>query len=116
MNVLCKASCDSEEAGQYAAMAVTQAQPDLFAAAPQAEEPYRVTEADRAPVRRDLYALLEKAQKAERLPWDYTQAALAEMRVDSMSKWLPDDEAASLRQRFAEELDRLYALEPQPDA
>jgi len=111
-----KASCDSVEAGQDVVMAMTQAQPDLFAAAPQAEEAYRVTEADRAPVRRDLYALLEKAKMAERLPWDYTQAALAEMRIDSMSKWLPDDEAASLRQRFADELDRLYALEPQQEA
>jgi len=96
-------------------MASAPSQLDLFAAPPQADAPYRVTEADRAPVRRDLYALLEKAQKAERLPWDYTQAALAEMRVDSMSKWLPDDEAANLRQLFADELDRLYALEPQPE-
>lgn len=90
-------------------------QTDLFGKAAARESAYVVTEADRAPVRRDLYALLEKAEKAERLPWDYTQAALAEMRMDSMSKWLPEDEAASLRQRFADELDRLYALEPQPE-
>lgn len=104
-------------------MSRRQSQPDLFASSqtdlfsePAArEDTYRVTEADRAPVRRDLYALLEKAQQAERLPWDYTQAALAEMRMDSMSRWLPDDEAASLRQLFAVELDRLYALEPQPE-
>lgn len=90
-------------------------QKDLFGPTESREEPYRVTEADRAPVRRALYALLEKAENADRLPWDYTQAALAEMRMDSMSKWLPEDEAASLRQRFADQLDRLYALEPQPE-
>ena len=95
-------------------MAKTQAQPDLFAEAPAVREPFQITEADRAPIRRDLYALLEKAQKAEKLPWDYTQAALAEMRMDSMTKWLPEDEAARLCQQFADELDRLYALEPQP--
>lgn len=96
-------------------MAKAQSQLDLFATPEKAAERYQVTEADRVPVRRDLYALLEKARNAERLPWDYTQAALAEMKIDSMSKWLPEAEAADLRQRFADELDRLYALEPQPE-
>ena len=63
-------------------MAIAHSQPDLFAAPAETDERYQVIEADRVPVRRDLYALLEKARAAERLPWDYTQAALAEMKIE----------------------------------
>ncbi len=63
-------------------------------------------------IRDELAALLRQARDAGRLPWaDYTQSALAELRFDSLSNWLPAAEAAALRAAFARELDRLYAAE-----
>lgn len=38
-----------------------------------------------------------------------TQATLAEMRFHSIARWLPDEEAKSLRAEFQSEIDRLYA-------
>jgi len=65
-------------------------------------------------IRTELRALLQRASSADRLPWpDYTLSALAEMRFDSLSNWLPEPEAVALRQAFAVELDRLYSAEQQ---
>ncbi len=95
-------------------------QTDLFAAEAGAATMSVVPEeADRAELvastRAELLATLARARAAERLPWpNYTQSTLAEMRFDSISRWLPEDEAAALRDAFATELDRLYALEPPP--
>ena len=100
-------------------------QADLFAAtgdlfdalAPTPEE----AEADRielmAMARSELAALLDRARGAARLPWsDLTRAALAELRFDSLSRQVPEDEGAALREAFAVELDRLYALyAPHPE-
>lgn len=65
-----------------------------------------------AMVRDELLATLETARRAERLPWpDLTRATLAELRFRSMSRYLPDDEAAALWAAFDAELDRLHAAE-----
>lgn len=90
------------------------APPDLFDAAASAED-----EDDRlelmAMARAEMAALLERARGAARLPWsDYTQATLAEMRFDGLSRQVPPDEGEALRAAFAAELDRLYALEDEP--
>ena len=88
-------------------------QADLFA--PAAAEPATEIEVDAAFIedrRRELQALLDKARSAVRLPWkDVAQAWLAEMRFDGLLRWLPEAEAAPLRDAFAAELDRLYARE-----
>ncbi len=43
-------------------------------------------------------------------PWDnLTAATLAELRFDSITNWLPDDEASALRVSFKREMNRLYA-------
>jgi hypothetical protein len=46
---------------------------------------------------------------AELLPWpDLTRTALAELRFNSIARWLPDAEAAELRSAFDAEMGRLY--------
>lgn len=96
------------------------AQPDLFA--PQQTDLFTGADAS-APrpeaelelIRRDLYPLLEAAERAERLPWSYTRATVIEIQMEGWASWLPDAEAAAIRERFAVAMDRLYALEPSAD-
>src|SRR6185437_585441 len=60
-------------------------------------------------IRDDLLASLALARSSARFPWpDLTRTYMAEMRFNSMSNWLPRDEAAALRREFAAEMDRLY--------
>ena len=50
--------------------------------------------------------------EAESLPWpDLTRATLAELRFHSIAGWLPEEEAATLREAFEAEMKRLYQLE-----
>lgn len=85
-------------------------QPDLFAA------PSPVHDVRQDPLlicraRSEAGALLAMARGAARMPWrDHTESALAELRFESLLSWLPEAEAAPLRDAFAAELDRLYAL------
>jgi hypothetical protein len=48
---------------------------------------------------------------------DLTQTYMVEMRFNSMSRWLPRQEALALRKAFAAEMDRLYeaACETRPE-
>jgi hypothetical protein len=65
-----------------------------------------------ARIRDELQATLVRVQQATALPWaDLTQATLAELRFKSISAWLPDPEAASLREAFEAEMTRLYECE-----
>jgi len=93
------------------------AQPDLFASLPRTEAAPAAArpEAELELIRRDLYPLLEQAERAERLPWSYTRATVIEIQVEGWANWLPEAEAAAVRARFAAALDRLYALEPGAD-
>jgi hypothetical protein len=87
------------------------AQPDLFAAA-EAEPAMEVPEDFIAFQRAELHKMLAFARDAETFPWaNYTKSALAEMRFDGLAHWLPAEEAQLLRDAYAKELDRLYALE-----
>ncbi|MBP0462408.1 hypothetical protein J5Y09_00665 [Roseomonas sp. PWR1] len=95
-------------------------QPDLFAVADAAEVATLPADPDDRDLldlaRRDLDAMLALARGAARLPWaDYTQAAVAELRFDGLAGHLPEAEGAALRAAFAAELDRLYALETEPE-
>lgn len=93
------------------------AQPDLFTSLPREEAAPATArpEAELALIRRDLYPLLEQAERAERLPWSYTRATVIEIQVEGWAAWLPEAEASAIRARFAAALDRLYALEPTAD-
>ncbi|MFL5334913.1 MAG: hypothetical protein ACJ8H8_17405 [Geminicoccaceae bacterium] len=49
---------------------------------------------------------------AELLPWpDLTRTTLAELRFNSIARWLPDAEAAALCQAFDAEMTRLCEVE-----
>jgi hypothetical protein len=60
-------------------------------------------------IRNELCATLALARSAATFPWrDLTQTYMVEMRFNSMSNWLPREEALALRRQFAAEMDRLY--------
>jgi hypothetical protein len=63
-------------------------------------------------IRAELHGVLAAVRAASALPWpDLTRATLAELRFRSIAGWLPEAEAAALREAFESELDRLYQLE-----
>ncbi len=69
-------------------------------------------------MRDELLGHLAKARAASTLPWrNLTEDYLIEMRVYSMSRWLPEAEARALRRDFGLEMDRLYeaADQARPD-
>ncbi|MCB1882869.1 MAG: hypothetical protein KDG89_02560 [Geminicoccaceae bacterium] len=81
------------------------AQPDLFGA-----EPFEAPPEFVARIREELRATLARVQGAEALPWaDLTRTTLAELRFRSIAGYLPEGEAAALRQAFEREMERLYA-------
>lgn len=60
-------------------------------------------------IRDELHASLALARASATFAWaDLTQTYMAEMRFNSISRWLPRDEAVALRRAFATEMDRLY--------
>jgi hypothetical protein len=72
----------------------------------------RPPEAFVARIRSELEATLCAVRQADTFPWpDLTRATLAELRFHSIARWLPDEEAASLREAFEMEMKRLYELE-----
>jgi hypothetical protein len=100
-------------------------QPDLFAAPAGSATGSLVDQLDEHPgeefiqrIRDELHATLELARRSATFPWrDLTQTYSVEMRVNSMSNWMPRAEAVALRRAFAGEMDRLYeaAGEMRPD-
>lgn len=65
-----------------------------------------------ARIRDELEATLNTVRQATALPWpDLTRATLAELRFHSIARWLPEEEAAALRQAFEAEIARLYERE-----
>ena len=63
-------------------------------------------------IRRELSGTLALARDAERLPWgNLTSATLAELRFNSVSRYLPTPEAEAMRADFERELVRLYDVE-----
>jgi hypothetical protein len=62
-------------------------------------------------IRRELTDTLAIVRDSAALPWnDLTAATLAELRFDSITNWLPDAEAIGLRECFAREMARLWAV------
>jgi hypothetical protein len=97
---------------------MTRTQLDLFAIEETAGEK-RVPVALQQPpaefvarIRGELEATLCAVRQADSLPWpDLTRATLAELRFHSIAGWLPEQEAATLREAFDAEMKRLYQLE-----
>lgn len=93
-------------------------QPDLFEAARPAgsggyaallEEPPPADFIER--IRTELNDTLALVRGAAALPWkDPTTATLAELRFNSITNWLPADEANALRESFGREMSRLWAV------
>jgi hypothetical protein len=91
-------------------------QPDLFA--PPADSPTGslIDQLEEHPgedfiqgIRDELTATLELARRSAQFPWkDLTRTYAVEMRFNSISNWLPRQEAVALRRAFAAEMDRLY--------
>ena len=91
-------------------------QPDLFGDAARASGPaavvFEVTPDFVARIRAELNSTFALVQAAELLPWpDLTRTTLAELRFNSIARWLPEGEAAALRQAFDAEMTRLYDAE-----
>jgi hypothetical protein len=72
---------------------------------PHPEQPS--AEANPERVRAKLYALLETARNADRMPWTERKARMWQIVFPQMANWLPDDEAEQLRFDFAREMERL---------
>ena len=91
-------------------------QPDLFDSPQRSPTWSLVDELDEHPgedfiqgIRDELCATLALARASATFPWpDLTQTYMVEMRFNSMSNWLPRQEAVVLRRQFAAEMDRLY--------
>ena len=64
-------------------------------------------QADPVRVRAKLYALLETARNADRMPWDARKAGMWQIVFPQMANWLPDDERDQLSFEFAKEIERL---------
>jgi hypothetical protein len=94
-------------------------QPDLFARPADAPIDSLVDTLEEHPgeefiqrIRDDLNAKLALVRDAARFPWpNLTRVYSEEMRINSMSRWLPRTEAIALRRAFAAEMDRLYEAE-----
>ena len=95
---------------------MTSPQTDLFAELAPASDPakvvFEVTPDFVARIRAELNYTLALVRAAELLPWpDLTRTTLAELRFNSIARWLPEGEAAALRQAFNAEMTRLYDAE-----
>lgn len=87
-------------------------QPDLFAAeaTPTEDAPAR-DPAMAARIEAELAGELARLAALDRFPWpDLTASALAELRFDSLSRWVAEPRGAALRAAHAAALDRLCAL------
>jgi hypothetical protein len=95
-------------------------QPDLFESACPRRGGYATLPQEPPPaefierIRNELRATLATVRGAARLPWsDLTKATLAELRFNSITNWLPEAEAAVLRDSFGREMARLWDVAAQ---
>jgi hypothetical protein len=58
-------------------------------------------------IRIRLTTLLDKARRAEKMPWSERDARMWQTVFPNMAKWLPGDEAEQLCFEFAREMERL---------
>ena len=88
----------------------TQAQGSLFGAGEnRLKAPPQRTTPDPEKVRHRLNSLLDKAKKAQTMPWSERDVRMWQTVFPNMAKWLPDEEADQLRFEFAQEIERLKA-------
>ena len=80
---------------EFASVTLDQASPDFIAR-----------------IRSELEETLATVRQASALPWpDLTRTTLEELRFNSITRWLPDDEATAFRAGFDAEMTRLYEIE-----
>ena len=86
----------------------TPAQGSLFGEeANRMDSPKRTTTPDPAFIRRRLQDLVETARAAQAMPWSERDARMWRTVVPNMTKWLPQDKAARIRETFEQEMRRL---------
>ncbi len=73
------------------------------------QAPRQKTTPDLDVLRVRLAALIEKARRADRMPWTEREVRMWQTVFPNMTKWLPEQEAAQLRFQFEQELERLKA-------
>ena len=61
-------------------------------------------------IRRRLNGVLDKARRAERMPWSARDARMWQTVFPQMANWLPEEEANQLRFEFAQEIERLQRI------
>lgn len=71
------------------------------------QSPRQSTVPDPDTVRARLRSVLEKARTAETMPWSGRDVRMWQTVFPNMTKWLPEDEAAQLRFKFDQEIERL---------
>ena len=95
---------------------MTSSQTDLLSDLPRPDTPgrteFQVTPEFVARIRGELNETLALVRDAELLPWpDLARTTLAELRFNSIARWLPEADAAMLRDVFGAEMTRLYDAE-----
>lgn len=89
----------------------TPAQGNLFGdSADRMAPPQRAATLDPEPIRRRLRSLVETIRAAQAMPWSERDARMWRTVVPNMTKWLPQDEGAAIREVFDREMQRLEAL------
>lgn len=88
----------------------THAQGNLFGdGADRMAPPQRASSPDPDTVRLRLKNLVETVQAAQALPWSERDTLMWRTVVPNMTKWLPKEEAAEIREVFDREMQRLEA-------
>jgi hypothetical protein len=72
--------------------------------------PQRTTTPDPETIRLRLSKLVETVRAAEAMPWSERDARMWQIVLPNMTKWLPQKEAASFREAFDREMQRLESV------
>lgn len=85
------------------------AQGSLFGEGRMSPPPQRAAAPDPNTIRQRLDRLIEVLRAADTMPFSERDARMWQTVVPNMTKWLPDDEAETIRTRFTREMARLGA-------
>jgi hypothetical protein len=84
------------------------AQASLFGPGENRMQPaQRSTTPDPNVIRLRLHSLLEKARRAQAMPWPEREARMWQTVFPNMARWLPPEEGEQLKFEFAQEMRRL---------